>query len=169
MQPISVNASIDAPRERVVETISDLAVRPAFCDHFLHDFRLARLPASGLGAAARFRVSPPGATTWMDTAIAELEPHLIREHGRSGRSNRSAVFTAWELLEGAGAVTEVRLAFWTEPGTHADRARELLGAGRWYRRRWSRALRRLKDLLEGDSPLPRVEVAGGDRVVSSAV
>jgi hypothetical protein len=135
----------------------------------MRDFHLARLPTSGLGAAARFRVSPPGAKTWMDTSIAELEPHLIRESGRCGRSNRTEVFTAWELREGAGGVTTVRLTFWTDPGTHADRARELLGAGRWYRRKWSHALRRLKDLLEADGALPRVEVAGGDRVASGAV
>jgi hypothetical protein len=166
--PVSVDTAIDASRERIAEAISDLAVRPAFCDHFLEDYHLARLPATGLGAAARFRVSPPLASTWMDTAVAELEPHLIREHGRCGRSNRTPVFTAWELLEGAGGMTTVRLTFWTDPHNHADRARELLGAGRWYRRKWSRALLRLKDLLETGEPLPRVEVAGGDRVASGA-
>jgi len=168
MGPVSATTSIDVPRERVFEAISDLAVRPAFCDHFMHDFHLARLPTTGLGAAARFRISPPGASTWMDSAITEIEPYLVREHGRCGRSNRTAVTTTWELLEGAGSMTTVRLTFWTEPGTHADRARELLGAGRWYRRKWARALRRLRELLESEGPLPRVEVAGGDRVASGA-
>jgi uncharacterized protein YndB with AHSA1/START domain len=168
MGPVSATTSIDVPRERVFEAISDLAVRPSFCDHFMRDFHLARLPASGLGAAARFRVSPPGASTWMDTSITKIAPHLIREHGRCGRSNRTEAVTTWELLEGAGGMTTVRLTFWTRPGTHADRARDLLGAGRWYHRKWSRALRRLGDLLESEGPLPRVEVAGGDRVTSAA-
>jgi hypothetical protein len=106
----------------------------------------------------------------MDTSIVELEaPHLISERGRCGRSNRTPVFTAWELLEGAGGATTVRLIFGTEPANHADRARELLGAGRWYRRKWSLALRRLKELLESDEPIPRVGVAGGDRVAGVAV
>ena len=166
MGPISASTAIDSPRERVLEAVSDLAVRPAFCDHFLRHYHLAGLPATGVGAAARFHVSPPGASTWMDTSITAIEPSRVREHGRCGRSNRTPVFTDWELLEEAGALTTVRLTFWTDPGNHADRARERLGAGRWYRRRWSRALGRLKDLLESDQPLPRLEVAGGDRVVS---
>lgn len=168
MGPTSAETAIDVPREQVFETLADLAVRPAFCDHFLHDYHLARIPSTGQGASARFRVSRLLGRTWMDTVIAELQPpHRITERGRCGRSNRIPVFTVWELEEGASGVTTVRVTFGTAPAKPFDRAREL-GAGRWYRRKWSLALRRLKALLESGETLPRVEVAGGDRVPSAA-
>jgi hypothetical protein len=146
--------------------IADLSARPSFCDHFMHDYRIARIEASGEGAAARFSVDPPGAETWVETVISEAErPHLIAERGRCGRNHRVPVFTAWELTEGAG-VTNVRVTFWSEPSMPIDRLRELRGAGRWYRRRWRTALRRLTRVIEGDEPVRRVEVAGGDRVAT---
>jgi uncharacterized protein YndB with AHSA1/START domain len=167
MGPISAETSIDAPREQVFETICDLSIRPAYSD-FLHDYRLERVEPEGLGAAARFRTGPFGARTWMDTAIEETEPpHLISERGHFGRLNRNQAFTAWELAEGPGAVTTVRLTFWTKPATRFDRMRELLTlSGPWYRRRWKRALRRLADLVEDGKPAPRVKVAGGDRALT---
>lgn len=169
MGPISTTTAIDAPRERVFETVADLALRPAFCDHFIEDYRLARMDSTGAGAAARFRVEPPLSATWMDTVIVEVEPHhLISEDGHCGRLNRTPVFTSWELLEGAGGETTVTLTFWTEPAHALDRAREMFGAGRWYTRKWSVALRRLKRLIEEDGPLPRVGVGGGARVPGAA-
>jgi len=167
--PISASTAIDAPRQRVFEAIADLALRPAFCDHFIEDYRLARIESRGEGAAARFRVAPPLGKTWMDSVIVELEPpHLIAEDGHCGRLNRTPVFTSWELLEGAGGETTVTVTFWTEPGHPLDRIREMLGTGRWYRRNWSAGLRRLKRLIEEDEPLPRVGVGGGARVPGAA-
>lgn len=166
MGPVSAETAIDAPRERVFDLIADLSLRPLFCDHFMHDYRIARIDASGEGAAAGFRVDPPAAETWVEIAIAEAErPHLISERGRGGRNHRVPVFIAWELTESAG-VTNARVTFWTEPQQPIDRLRELLGAGRWYRRRWKMALRRLATVIEGDQPLHRVGVAGGDRVAT---
>ena len=49
---ISITRLFDAPRERVFAAISDLARRPAFTDHFLHDFHLTRIESSGIGAGA---------------------------------------------------------------------------------------------------------------------
>jgi uncharacterized protein YndB with AHSA1/START domain len=169
MGPVSASTVIDAPREQVFETLSDLALRPAFCDHFLDDYRLASLPASGVGAAARFRVSPPAGKTWMDTVIAELDrPHQISERGHCGRSNRIPAFTSWELLEIARGQTTLRLTFFTDPSNPLDRAREHLGAARWYERKWSVALRRLKLQIEAGEPMVRVRVAGADRLSGSA-
>lgn len=167
MGPISVETAIDVPRERVFEAICDLSARPAYCQ-FLHEYRLERVEPNGVGAAARFRTGPLGARTWMDTAIEEAErPHLITERGHCGRLNRTEVSTAWELLEGPGAVTTVRLTFWTKPGTRFDRVRELLTlAGPWYRRHWKRALRGLGALVEDGQPAARVKVAGGDRALT---
>jgi hypothetical protein len=71
----------------------------------------------------------------------------------------------WELEP--GPITTVRLTFWTSSPSHLDRIREL-GRERWWRRRWSKALARMRDLIESDAQIPRVEIAGGDRVPSIA-
>lgn len=165
MGPIRAEIEIDVPRRRAFEVIADLAYRPAFTDHFLSGFRLTRIESSGVGAGARFRVEQPLRPVWMDTTIAELEPpHLIVEHGHGGRANRIRTRTVWELTEGPGSLTSVRLSHWTEPG-HVDRALELASAASfWQRRRWQDALRRLRDLLESEAPGPtRFAVAGGNR------
>lgn len=165
MGPISAETEIDVPRGRVYEFLSDLALRPAFTDHFLADFHLTRLESQGVGAGARFRVEQPLRSVWMDTTITELEPeHLIVEHGQGGRVNRIRTRTVWELTEGPGSLTTVRVADWTEPGP-VDRVLELAsGASFWQQRGWREALQRLRDLLEAESPRPaRLAVAGGNR------
>jgi uncharacterized protein YndB with AHSA1/START domain len=163
MGPISVKRPIDAPRERVFEFLCDLANRPAFTDHFIDQFRLERLESSGVGASARMRITKR--RMWMETVIEEvLPPHRILERGRGGRWDRIPILTHWELVEGPGGGCEVTLAFWTEPAHPLDRLRERLGAERFYRRQWSRALSRLKDLIESGRSPERVVVAGGDRL-----
>ncbi len=162
--PISITKAIDAPREEVFDFLSDLANRPAFTQHFITEFRLERLESAGVGAAARFRVARGG--VWMETVIDEVSPpHRILERGKGGRWDRIRVFTAWELLEGPGVhQCEVTLSFWTEASNPFDRLREKLGAERYYRRQWSTALARLKDLIESGRPIERVMVAGGTRL-----
>ncbi len=145
MGPISASIVVDQPRERVFDFLCDLANRESFSDHFISELRLERLPSSGVGAAARFR-------------------HRIYERGRGGRIDRIPVFTVWELVGEPGGATELRLTFWTEPSHPVDRARELFGATRWYRRQWRRALRRLKGLLESGASVEPVRVAGEDRI-----
>lgn len=169
MGPISASTVVDATRERAVEVVTDLALRPAFTDHFISDYRLERLDATGEGAGARFRVKAPLNHVWMEMVVAEVDsPHRVVEHGSCGRGNRIPVHGVWELTEGPGAVTTVRLTFWTEP-THAlDRIRELAaGSGPWYGRQWRRGLRRLRDLVEGgEGDSARVGVAGADRLAT---
>jgi uncharacterized protein YndB with AHSA1/START domain len=165
MGPISAEIEIDLPRERVFAALADLALRPAFTDHFLTDFRLTRIDATGVGAGARFRVDAPLRKVWMDTAIVALEePFRIVEKGAGGRNNRIPSHTVWELKEAPGSLTAVRLSHWTEP-PHVDRALELLSAASvWQQRGRREALRRLRDLLESDRPTAeRVAVAGGNR------
>jgi hypothetical protein len=165
MGPVSANIAIDLPRERVFEFLADLANRPAFTDHFIHELRLQRLPSSGVGATTRFRLEPPAARLWMETVIEELDPpYRVFERGRTGRFDRTPVFTVWELVAGPGARSEVSIHFWTEPSHPVDKLKERLGAARWYRRQWSRALERLKDILESGREIERVGVAGEDRI-----
>jgi Polyketide cyclase / dehydrase and lipid transport len=165
MRPVSARISIDAPRERVFDQISDLSLRPAFTDHFLIDYRLGRVDPVGPGAAARFRLRSSGA--WLDTVIDDdsERPHIVREHGHGGRSNRVPVYTVWELAEGPAAdSSEVTVTFWTEPSQTLDKLRELLGGARYLRRDWRRALARLRDLAENERPVERVRIAGGERL-----
>lgn len=163
MGPISAETTIDAPRERVWAIVSNLADRPAFCDHFQDQFRLQRIESGGIGAAARFRVEAPRMKVWMETVVSDLDaPHRLFESGRGGRLDRIPVFTVWELSEGAGRNTETRVTFWTEPSNPIDRIREHLGARRWFRRRWGRAIERLKELAESGAAVEQVGVAGAD-------
>jgi uncharacterized protein YndB with AHSA1/START domain len=165
MGPVSAEIEIDAPREQVFAALVDLGARPSFTDHFLTDFHLTRIDGSGVGAGARFRVAAPLRKVWMDTAIAAVEePFRIVEEGRGGRGNRIPNHTVWELTEGAGGLTAVRVSNWTEPGP-LDRGLELLSAGSlWQGRGWRQALRRLREKLESDQPASeRIAVAGGNR------
>jgi uncharacterized protein YndB with AHSA1/START domain len=165
MGPVSAEIEIDAPREPVFAAIADLARRPSFSDHFLTGFHLTRIESTGIGAGARFRVVSPLRSVWMDTAIVELEaPHKLVEWGRGGRANRIPVTTAWELTEGTGLLTRVRVSHWTEPSNPLDRAVELAAANSiWAERGWREALRRLRDQLENDEAPPAPPaVAGGN-------
>lgn len=162
MGPFSLSIPVDAPRGRVFDFIGDLSVRASWTDHFASDLRLERIPAQGRGAAARFRVDAPVGVRYMETVIADAErPFRIVEHGRGGRLDRIKMRLVWELAE--GPTTTVTLTFWTIPPTAVDRVREW-GRSGWWRRRWSRALRRMRDLVESGAEVPRTEVAGADRL-----
>jgi uncharacterized protein YndB with AHSA1/START domain len=165
MGPVSAEIEIDVPRQRAFEAIADLSLRPAFTDHFLTDFHLTRIEPTGVGAGARFRISVWPRRVWMDTTIVESEgPHRLVEHGRGGRANRIPSITLWELTEGPGALTKVRVSYWTEPTNPVDRGLEVLSAASIpYERRWREALRRLREQLEaGELGEQRLAVAGGN-------
>jgi uncharacterized protein YndB with AHSA1/START domain len=167
MGPISLTTTIDAPRERVFDLIVDLGRRPAWTDHFLSDYRLERIAPAGRGAAARFRIDAPGGITYMETVVAEAErPHRVVESGRGGRLDRIPCRALWELREGPGEeMTTLVFTFSTEPAVTVDRLRELGRGGGW-RRRWKRALDRLRELIESraEGAIARASVAGADRV-----
>ena len=166
MGPITVTASIDAPRERVFDLICDLAARPSWIDHFASEYRVERIQAAGVGAAARFRVDAPAGVRYMETVIAEADrPYRVVEHARGGRFDRIPMRLVWELE--AGPTTTVTLTFWTTPPSRFDQTREL-GRERWWRRRWTKSLDRLRGLVESGASVPRIEVAGADRVPTTA-
>jgi hypothetical protein len=166
MGPLSLTIAVDAPRDRVFDFIGDLSIRPAWTDHFTSDHRLERLEAKGEGAGIRFWVDAPGGIRYMESVIAEADrAHRIVEHGRGGKLDRTKVRAVWELGEsGAGGATELQLTFWTEPGTPLDRIAEVPLAGRWWKRNWRRALRRMRDQIESGEEPKRIVVAGGDRL-----
>ena len=165
MGPVSAEIEIDAPREQVFATLADLARRPFFTDHFLTGFHLTRLESRGIGAGARFRVSLPLRSVWMDAVIVEQEePYKIVERGKGGRGNRIPTTLVWELTEGPGSLTSVRVSHWTEPSNPLDRAVEVLAANSVFEQRgWREALRRLREQLEGEKAAAApLAVAGGN-------
>ena len=130
MRPVTVHAVISAPREEIFDLLADLSRRPAWTDHWLGEYRLARANPVGLGAAARFAIDPPlRPRQWAEISIAEIDrPRRIVEAGRIGRIGRSE-FTAVYELEAAGpGATRVSMTTWTDPGHPMDALREALGA-----------------------------------------
>jgi hypothetical protein len=162
MRPVSASASIDVPRERVFDLLIDLSARPQYTDHFLSEFRLARVDPIGVGASARFRLEHSG--VWVDTAIVVAErPHLIREEGRGGRGNRVPWFTVWEISEGPAAdSSELTVTIWTEPKSIFDKLGESGVKGRRLRRDLGRAVTRVREITENDQLLEHVSVGGSD-------
>src|SRR5919109_1513107 len=86
MRQVSVDVHISAPREDVFDFVADLGGRPAWTDHYLEDYRLARANPYGLGAAARFQLRAPLAKEYVELAIVEFDrPRRIVEEARVGR------------------------------------------------------------------------------------
>ena len=155
---------ISAPRERVFDYLQDISNHVAFTDHYLADWHLTRLDSVGRGAGARFRVKVPGNRfSWADVTFVEVErPHRIVEVGRTGKNNRIRTLGVYELTPGSAGTTRVQFTLETVPATLSDRLMERLGARGWMRRNNTRAMRRLRAILEqGEGRGRRVTVAGG--------
>ena len=166
MGPVSAEVEIDASREEVFALLTDLSLRPSFTDHFLTDFHLLRIDPQGVGAGARFRIDTPLRSPWADTTIVELEePFKVVEAGRTGRANRIESATVWEITGGTGGLTKVTVSTGTKPTHPVDRLVEVLsGAETFQRRGWREALRRVREILEGERQIEdRVAVGGGNR------
>jgi uncharacterized protein YndB with AHSA1/START domain len=147
MREVKVATHISAPRERVFDFLADLANRPAFCDHYLRDYRLARANSYGKGAAARFLLDTPLANERAEIEIVEADrPRRLVEHGRVGRRGRSRMLAVYELTAEAG-VTHVELTTFSEPATMIDALKQI-GVHRWTRRQTAMALERLRMVFE---------------------
>jgi uncharacterized protein YndB with AHSA1/START domain len=161
---VTVSIIVDAPREQVFAYLQDIANHSEFTDHYLVDWHLTRIDSVGLGAGARFRVKAPGNRfSWGDVTFVEVEaPHRIVEAGRTGKNNRIRTLGVYELSAGASGTTRVRFTLETIPATLSDRLMEGLGARGWMRRKNTRAMRRLRSIIERDEGRgARVTVAGG--------
>ena len=158
MREVTVDTHISAPREQVFDFVADLAGRPAYTDHYLEDYRLARANPVGEGAAASFRMRGQ----WAELSIKEADrPRRIVEEVRFGRRGRNRALAVYDFSAEAGGVTRVELSTLSEPATLLDRLREI-GAARWVRRKTRKALERLRMIFEEppEGPLPRATVAG---------
>jgi uncharacterized protein YndB with AHSA1/START domain len=149
VDPVTLEVTIDRPREEVFDYLADVANHPEFTDHYLKDWRLTRVSSSGTGAGARYRVAKRfNRFGWEDFTLIEVKrPWRIVAAGRGGKYNRIKTFQTWELDPVAGG-TRVEWTFETEPALPTDRFIESLGRRRWSRRRARRALKRLQSILE---------------------
>src|SRR3954468_9987698 len=162
MRQVTVTVHISAPREHVFDFVADLGGRPAWTDHYMKDYRLARANPSGLGAAARFILKAPLAKEYVEIAIVECDrPRRIVEEARVGRRGRNRSVAVYEFAEEAAGLTEVELTTYSEPATVFDRLRQV-GAAGWIKRNTKTALERLRLVFEDppERPLARVTVGG---------
>src|ERR671923_2042736 len=103
MREVTVSTVISAPREEVFDFVCDLAGRPAYTDHYMRDYRLARVNPVGLGAAARFRLRAPFAKEYAELEIKEVDrPRRIVEELRVGRRGRNRSLAVYEFVAEAG-------------------------------------------------------------------
>lgn len=163
MLPVTVQASISAPREEIYSYVADLALRPAWCDHYLKDYRLASPRSLGVGAAARYLLDAPFGKQWLEIVVVEAdEPRLIVERAHGGRNLRTKGGVTWELTRAGTGLTRVEMTAWSESYTARERFKERLGLHRWMTRQSKTALERLRLIFEEGStePLARATVAG---------
>jgi uncharacterized protein YndB with AHSA1/START domain len=164
VDPVTVSTVISAPREQVFDYLQDIANHAEFTDHYLVDWHLTRIDSVGRGAGARFRAKAPGNRfSWADVTFVEVaRPYRIVEAGRTGKNNRIRTLGTYELAPGASGTTRVRFTIETVPATLSDRLMEAFGARGWTKRKNTRAMRRLRAIIErGEGRGHRVTVAAG--------
>ena len=163
MPDVTVSTVISAPPEAVFDLVADLSARPAFTDHYMKDFRLARANPRGRGAAARFLLARRIFKDYAEISISECErPSRIVEEGGVGRRGSSRLSTVYDFTAEQGG-TRVELTVSTEPKTAVDRLRQRALPG-WIKRQSERALDRLRRIFEEtqDGALQRATVAASE-------
>jgi uncharacterized protein YndB with AHSA1/START domain len=162
VRQVTVSTVITASREEVFDLVCDLAARPAYTDHFMRDYRLARVNPVGVGAAARFQLKAPLAKEYAELQITEVDrPRRIVEELAVGRRGRNRSLAVYDFSVESPGVTRVELTTLSEPATPIDRLRQL-GAAGWVRRATSKALNRLRMIFEEPprGELKRATIAG---------
>ena len=162
MREVTVSAVISAPRDEVFDLISDLSLRPSYTDHYMDDYRLARVQPVGVGAAARFKLDAPLANEYAELTIIKADrPRQIIEEIRYGRRGRNRSVAVYDLTRESGSVTRVELTTFSEPATRIDHFKEI-GAAGWLRRKTRKSLDRLRMIFEEPdrAPLKHATIAG---------
>jgi uncharacterized protein YndB with AHSA1/START domain len=160
VREVTVSTLISAPREEVFDFVCDLAGRPAYSDHYMRDYRLARVNPVGKGAAARFQLRGPLAKEYAELGITD-RPRRIVEEIRVGRRGRNRFLAVYDFTPESGGATRVELTTFGEPATIVDRFRQI-GAAGWMRRQTRKALERLRMIFEEPpkGELKRATIAG---------
>jgi hypothetical protein len=162
MREVTVSKVISADRESIFDFVCDLAGRPAFADHYLRDYRLARANPVGVGAAARFQVRAPFAKEYAELEVREVDrPRQIIEELAVGRRGRNRFIAVYDFTQEAPGITRVELTTYGEPATLVDRMKQV-GAASWIRRQTAKQLERLRLIFEEPpkEPLKRATIAG---------
>jgi uncharacterized protein YndB with AHSA1/START domain len=162
MREVVVSKIISADREAIFDFVCDLAGRPAFADHYLHDYRLARANPVGEGAAVRFQVRTPLAKEYAELEVREVDrPRRIVEELAVGRRGRNRFIAVYDFTQEAPGRTRVELTTYGEPATLIDRMKQV-GAASWIRRKTAKQLERLRMIFEEPpkEPLRRATIAG---------
>jgi uncharacterized protein YndB with AHSA1/START domain len=162
VRQVTVSTVISAPREQIFDFVSDLAARPAYTDHYMRDYRLARVNPVGPGAAARFQLRGPVAKEYAELTVREVDrPRRIVEEIRLGRRGRNRFVAVYDFMNEGGGTTRVELTTYGEPATMVDRMRQI-GAAGWIRRQSKKALERLRMIFEEppEGELKRATIAG---------
>jgi uncharacterized protein YndB with AHSA1/START domain len=162
VREVTVSTVITAPREEIFDFVCDLAARPAYTDHFMRDYRLARVNPVGLGAASRFQLRAPLGKEYAELQITKVDrPRRIVEEIRVGRRGRNRSLAVYDFSPEGHDVTRVELTTFSEPATVVDRIREV-GAAGWVRRQTGKALERLRAIFEEPprGELKRATIAG---------
>ena len=151
MNPVQHEVHIDRPASEVIAYLGDIANWPEFTDHFLAHWHLTREDSYGEGAGARFRMRRRlDRFGFADLTFAEFSAsrgHILAR-GRSGKFNRTRWIVRLALDEEAGG-SRVRLTVETLPGLPTDRLMDAVTMTHgFHRRRWAKALRRLRSILE---------------------
>jgi hypothetical protein len=174
---VNVSIVVGRPVEEVYAYLLDVANHAEFTDHYLVDWHLTRTDPVGVGAGARFRVKAPlQRFNWVGLNIVEADvPRRIVEVGAGGKFNRVKVEVVYTVTAAASAAaeagpeagardaerTEVSVGTRTEPATTSDRLMEVLGGRPWLRRKQTKALKRLRSILEtGEGRGARPTVSG---------
>jgi hypothetical protein len=130
-------------------------------------WHLTREDTIGAGAGARYRTR--GGRTqrfgYHDLTFAEvIPPRRIVARGRGGKFNRTRQVVIVDLEPQAGG-TRVDMSVETEPGLLTDRIMETVTRSRARsKRRWGKALRRLRSILEDGEQRGRpATISGGAR------
>jgi uncharacterized protein YndB with AHSA1/START domain len=163
VDPFTVSTTISLPREEVFEYLADIANHAEFTDHYLVDWHLTREDPYGKGAGARFRIKAPLARfNWADVTFADVQPpYKIVEQGRWGKYNRIRTLGTYTLSPGPSGTTKVEYTLETLPVMPSDRLMEAFGGRAWSKHQASRAMRRLRSILEDNRDRgKRATVAG---------
>jgi uncharacterized protein YndB with AHSA1/START domain len=165
LDPVTVNVTIDRPREEVFDYLADIANHAEFMAPLFRDWRLTRADSYGRGAGARFRSrARMDRFGWGDLNFISVEPPWrIVAVGRGGKFNRIKTYAEWRLEpESGGRATRVEFLYETDPALPTDKAVEAIsGRRRWFKRGAGKALKQLRLILEeGRGRGQRATVAG---------
>lgn len=163
MDPVTNDVVISRPVAEVYAYLLDISNHPEFTDHFTQEWHLTREDSVGRGAGARWKLKQRfNQYAWVDGTIIDVVPdHRIVIAGRTGKFNRVRVVQVFELEPTATTSTRLTHSYETQKKLPSDRSSERRG---YQKRSWSKALRRLRSILEEDRDRGRrASIAGGPR------